>query len=230
MAPSVCACPRCPYSIRSPPNGHLAGGVEGLIRQRARGQAACRFASASRRKSPRPMYCFVFSCAMIFAPRLAERLVRAGLLGMPVGVEQHLHALAAGLPGDLLRADPRIAPQAAVDHRQTVRSGDDDDVAASAGELDEVVAERCGWDAGMSLFGDCGNSGAANSARGRAKAVDGSARPAAPPSRTPRKSRRFEAGIMGRVYCETGRCSMGFVSDAGESGEGRREWGVGRRE
>ena len=39
--------------------------------------------------------------------------------------------------------------QTAVDHHQTVRSGDHDDVASRAGELNQVVAERCGGNGGV---------------------------------------------------------------------------------
>ena len=91
----------------------------------------------------------MFSCAMIFAPALPSVSFEPVCSRMPIGVEQRLNALAAGALGDRLEQIRGSLPQTAVDHHQTVGSGDHHDVAAGAGEMNQVVGERSGGNRGV---------------------------------------------------------------------------------
>src|SRR5690606_36948770 len=85
-----------------------------------------------------------------------ERIVRTGLLRMPVRIEERAYRSAAVLVRDRAKQRARMLGEAAVDHHDLVAGGKGDDVRAAAGEHRYAVAERLGGDASAdSLSGSC---------------------------------------------------------------------------
>ncbi len=71
----------------------------------------------------------------------AELLVGAGLLGMPVRVEERPHRAAIGQRGHRLRQRGGVLRESAVHHHDAVGAGARDHVAARAAEQKEIVAQ-----------------------------------------------------------------------------------------
>jgi hypothetical protein len=73
---------------------------------------------------------------------LAERLVRAAVPGVPIGVEQDLDALAARPLGERRQQSRGVLGGAAVDEQQALAAVEDDDVTAGAGQQTHPPAKR----------------------------------------------------------------------------------------
>src|SRR5580692_2839379 len=75
---------------------------------------------------------------------LPQRFIRPGVLRMPVGVEQRLDRLPAGLFRDQFQKLGGVLLRAAVDQQNAVRADDGERIRSRSCDLDEVVGKLGG--------------------------------------------------------------------------------------